>query len=518
MGGIKMPDGMVSKEVNDYIRELKRTFGKTFPWTDFWEYVVLKIAADPTLRLGEASKQTTRMYKLANDWADLVNSGKRVMPVTETANTIKLPDGTSITLGADKSPWEQAGLTEDVFKSKYPTQYQQVSDWVKTQKPTTPGTLPPTTDTSLLYGGLSTAEIEESASLQGITPQQWKTNWLNKEFPQEKDTTKLTAWEEAQLNQSNLDRQAALDKVRSEEGKSWIDLALQRVSTPLPDPQAETKKNQAIYQQVINELRAELNPTDFAQKYILDIKEKDNPYVVRDITGEERLQVIKGEREYIKGEKKYLKDRMANQSDPLLSDTKTTDLMNTYDAILSGLDRQELDIKGATYGGAAGMTGNTYLERLAEKFQEGVIGGFTPEIGQTFPTGSPYESAQKLLDKYILNPNSPEFQNLTQEEKNLLQTAYTTSLPQSKTESTLYIPEWLRKSISGSPRSIKGLNWQEAITPSGQTFFGWNPTQQSIWSSYVKASGGSANDLIAHMQTMLPSKYSTASWRTASQI
>jgi hypothetical protein len=492
-----MPDELIPTKVRDYLIELKKAFGNEAS-TDFWDYVRNLLLADPKLMLGEARYQRTMFNGFVNDYNTLVKSGKR-------------PNATAIyTLNQTTPPWEQLGMTEEDFATQFPNEYKQTQDWY-TQQVTTPTT----TDTSLLYDGLSTTEINEAANLQGITVDQWKQNWINKNYPIPTDKTSLSAWEQAQLNETVTQRQSdvELTKWKAQFGlaQDWATAEKARI---MQSPEDVTKTKSEAYQTAIDEIRASLEPTDWAQKYILDIKEKQNPYVTKNMTDEEWLNKIKGQRDYLKGELKYLQDRMGDESDPLLRTQGTTDLENTIKTYISSLDTTEQAVKSKSWLPEGGS-----LNTLAQLFQSGKIGGFSATPGLNF-TGGSYNAAENLLNQYLSGDN-PELTNLSPEVRNLLQSAAQEQwLKQKPTpEPTLNIPTWLQSSISGNPSYIQGLNFNPAITPSPQTMTGWNPTQQSVWGSYVKASGGRTEDLLSQMQSMLPQPSSLGkSWKPARTI
>jgi len=247
-------------------------------------------------------------------------------------------------------------------------------------------------------------------------------------------------------------------------------------------------------------MKASLEPTDFAQKYILD--QQKNPYKTdtTSVDPKEALEEIKGQRAYIQSELKYLNSQLNDLSNgAVLKNAQTDMLVSTYEHQLAELDRQEGFIKGGQFAGAY---------------------NFVNQIGQQIGGSDPYATALKTVFDWV-NQGSPT-EGLSVDQQNILRAAatemqiggYAAPVKQPK----LKLPSWLQSSIAGSPTSIKGLDWKEAITPSAQIVAGWNPTQQKIWGSYVKASGGNTSDLVSNMQNMLPRTLNLGkSWRNFSQ-
>ncbi len=473
-----MPD-LIPKRVVDYLTKLRETFWKQMPFDDFWVYVQSRLLEDDSLMLGDASYQVSRINTLANDWLKGVSLGE-----------IPVSDKTMQALG---------------------------------------GTIPPTEEETVAaeeqtggFGLYTDQQITDMAKATGKTEDEIKTIIANNELGINiEDTSELTAWQKAQLAQSNLDRQAQFDLERQrfnqETTTNWQRATLDRINEAGIDREKlKTEENARLYQQVIDDLRSELNPTDFAQKYILDIKEKENPYIVQPRNEEEMLAKYEGDKNYLKSELKYLNQQLNDLSSPLLQNEQTMMIKNTLESAINQLDINIAAVKSGT----GTPIPYTYVEKIADLFKSGQIGGFSG--GQSLAGDLTYGAggaAFQLIRKYQANPNDPELANLGQENINLLNAAvselYT---PKEIKQPSLEIPSWLRGSIAGSPTSIQGTKWGEAITPSAQTINTWNPTQSNIWSSYVKASGGNTGDLLTQMSNMLPKEYKTASWRTASQI
>ncbi len=409
--------------------------------------------------------------------------------------------GSRINLASDIPPWEQVGMNESSFSRTYPELYKQVNNYVVEQAQNQE----PVTDTSIqnIYG-YSDDELAQMSSQLGITPDELKKQILQTNLGvQGAEDTGLTSWQKAQLAQADADRQAALDKAKYESDlartQGWVNQSLQRLTAPTTTQQSQEQQAQyaAIYDKAIADMKASLSPTDFAQKYILD--QVKNPYKVdTKVDPKAALEEIKGTKTYIQGELKYLENQINDLSNPLLKNEQTDNLINTYKNQLAQLDRQEAWLKSGKFAGA-GM----WLNKIAEQ-----IGG-----------SESYATAQQTLSDYM--NNRLDTSTMTNEQKGMLEAAKVEAqggYGVAPKQPELQLPSWLQGSIQGSPTSIKGKNWKEAITPSAQKFGSWIPTQQNIWGSYVQASGGNTSDLLTQMQSMLPSQYKTAGWNRAFQI
>lgn len=357
-------------------------------------------------------------------------------------------------------------------------------------QPTTTGN-----NTGTIYG-YSDEDIAKMASDLGVTSQEVRRRLAEGTVGAGQDTGEITPWQQAQLDfqkqqfewgktQAEIEAQNKRNELwtanqQAQEAQFWSGMANKQA-------QAGIDQN-AIYEKAYEDARqsmlSSLSPTDWVQKY--QVTNMTNPYTKSEPGTREQVDTMIQERRDISDAIKEMESQANDPNNPATLET----MKNALAYLKSERDRLGSDIMG---------------------FKLGQIGGLSEVKRVADTVGTSYWDALNKSITYAQNPDSPEFADMSMEEKQAIGIAARTFMvaPAKVEEPTLNIPDWLQPAIgAGTTTKVTGVNatkWPSPVTPSGQYWNKLTPTQQAMFGSYATAQGSqNPNDLVSQMRMQTP--------------
>jgi hypothetical protein len=491
-----MPDqNLIPKETANYLNDLIEAFGKKYSSPDYWDYVLNSLLQDRSLMLGNAKSQSGRVDRLYSEWQAQLPP-LEIMAENAAANWEILTD-------------EQKQYFTDYFNAN-PELAKEYGFKQTAEDGDTSGKYTLYTDEQITQMALDSGLTEEEVRRQlAFNTAGLKTTADSSISP---DTQAQIDYAREQSDQDRRNQLLATQKAGAEQSSAstWqsINNAQQEWSqgTSASQKQRQQELNDA-YEQARADMVASLNPTDWVQKHL--ISNKPNPYTLPETlntvtSDEDKALNLKESISFYSSQVKALEEQINDVNNPLLQ-KDSQQMMDYLKGNLQNAKQQQADLQ-------AGKVGSQAMKNLMES------------------TGMSFNSALRTTLDYSTNPNDPKYQNLSMQEKQALSYAAldagyagygSDSGGSVKKEPELDIPDWLRPSIGGgNVASVKGTDvtkWAQPVTPSGQLWNQWNPTQKEMYSSYAKGQGSQRpDDLVSQMQMQTPRNINFGNyWKSA---
>jgi predicted RNA-binding protein with EMAP domain len=289
-----------------------------------------------------------------------------------------------------------------------------------------------------------------------------------------------TAQAASEQQKAKWERDQAIAGVTSD--SIWNNMqAIQNAQTPFDDT-IQSQQNAKLFEEMRQLILDELEPTDWASKYIIETK--PNPFEVNQTANpvadtKEQVSYLKAQKKAYENELNKLQGKLNDSNDPLY---RTETIANQEKALQNTISFIEDQIESVSAGPL-----NSQLADMANR------------------NNVDYLPMAETALRYSMNPNSGEFDTLTNEQKSELAQAakYMTAAPVKAATPDLSVPSWMQPFIAGSPSTINRDKLGTAITPSAQSWANLKPTQKDIWADYVGVSGGNTSDLLANTENML---------------
>jgi hypothetical protein len=336
-------------------------------------------------------------------------------------------------------------------------------------------------------------------------------NWIPSEVLG-KTGTEETITREQELKQQWALKEAELATqrqwARAEEAKSmiqsrWAELAEERdyrKGVPTQEQMAQ------IWEDVKGQILQSFGTAPENAIQVAMVKTTQNPYVQAPVNQiPEQKAMVQGQLKYLKTELKQMKDQSNDPEDPFYLNNEAKQYMNFLQNEIRNQEMVLAGMESGAYGGT-GMTPGMW------KTVQGAFGGGGGEL-----------RAADTARRWVANPGSPEFANLTTEQIQALQNIGTglgiygqgAYMPQEYAVTT---PKWLQPLVTGLGETIPRTGAPKVNPISGQAWQRLTPSQQGTWASLVKHAGQNPEDVLATSRSMLPKGLSLGKrWKSFSQ-
>jgi hypothetical protein len=452
---------LTPKYIEDFYNELYKKFYNQRPYSTFWKYLKDSLLTGAIEPANNISGMVNLLGKAYNNWLTSI-----------------VPTG-EFTIKTDTTPWGEMGITEEEFLSIFPDAYKEVSDYYTSQQEGE------TTDDALVNAELQSLLDEAKLEQESFDWSKEQDIWQRAQT--EKELNLALAQNQNERQQADWARQTAL----SQQIAQTINERIAARSQGLPE------NLQAEFEKMREDILSSLEPTDWAQKWV--VNNYENPYVTQPENPtqaqEDYINQLTSEKSFYESELERLQSKLDDPYNPLYLDQTTLNSMTMLKNKIEGLQR---NIDASTLG--------------ADVPKYSGIG----QVMQNF--GWDYTTALQVIQDYAASGDLSKWgqiPELTPQQKIALDEAATqwkgdTQAMNKQNVNNLNIPTWLQPMLAGNasqvswnPKTQTG-NWAEAITPSGQMWGQLNPTQKSLWGSYLSTSGQSAEDLQSQMEQQLP--------------